>query len=146
MRRGGSKLFLCLCVSCGLLMGTQAYAEDRVYIGDISGGYYTRQIDGINGELMTIKGNDGGDLNISGGSFSTASPQIYTDGVVTVRDDNIRLYNPNSLNPDTGLYSLHTPESVAEAYANGQEAMFAPANNPTAIPTQEEVLKALEGA
>lgn len=146
MRRGGSKLFLCLCVSCGLLMGTQAYAEDRVYTGDISGGSYTRQVDGINGELMTIKGNDGGDLNISGGSFSTAAPQIYTDGVVTVRDDNIRLYNPNSLNPDTRLYSLHTPESVAEAYANGQEAIFAPANNPTAIPTQEEVLKALEAA
>ncbi len=125
MRRGGSKLFLLLCMSCSLLIGTQAHAENQVYTGDISGGSYIRQVDGINGELMTIKGNDGRDLNISGGTFSTASPQIYTDGVVTVRDDNIRLYNPSSKDPVTGLYSLHTPESVAEAYANGQAAIFA---------------------
>lgn len=138
------KLLLILGIAFNMMHG-KALADQSVS-GDISSGSYVRQTDGLNGEKFTISGKPGGDLNISGGSFSTASPQIYTNGVTTVRDDNIRLYNPDSKDPVTGLYSLHTKETVEQAYKDGKEAQFAPANNPTAIPTKEEVLKALEAA
>ncbi|MDM8216208.1 autotransporter domain-containing protein [Desulfovibrio piger] len=142
--KGYQKTLLVLGLSLAMQQGT-AWADQTV-TGDISGGDYVRTSDGVNGETFTIQSKAGGDLNISGGTFKTANPQIYTQGVVTVRDDNIRLYNSASKDPVTGLYSLHTPESVEEAYKTGNTAQFAPANNPTAIPTKEEVLKALEAA
>lgn len=107
------KLLLILGIAFNMMHG-KALADQSVS-GDISSGSYVRQTDGLNGEKFTISGKPGGDLNISGGSFSTASPQIYTNGVTTVRDDNIRLYNPDSKDPVTGLYSLHTKETVEQA-------------------------------
>lgn len=135
-------------LALGMMLAAQPGAAwaDQTFTGDISGGSYVRVSDGVNGETLTIQSSPGGDLNISGGVFKTATPQIYTQGVVTVRDDNIRLYNPASQDPATGLYQLHTAESVEEAYRTGNTAQFAPANNPSAIPTKAEVLKALEAA
>ena len=83
--KGYQKTLLVLGLSLAMQQGT-AWADQTV-TGDISGGDYVRTSDGVNGETFTIQSKAGGDLNISGGTFKTANPQIYTQGVVTVRDD-----------------------------------------------------------
>lgn len=123
------------------------------YQVDIAGGEFVRKSDGLNAITASFvsTGQSGsaadtsGNLNISGGHFYTQNPSKYTEGVVITRDDNIRLYNPNS--GVAGVYSLYTEAEINTIFAQGDAAItaaFAPAKNPTALPNKEDVLKALK--
>lgn len=129
-----------------------------IYVGyqlNISGGEFVRKSDGVNSITAAFKvtgqggsvADSSGDMNISGGIFRTEKPVNYTEGVVTTRNDNIKLYKQTGAS--TGL-SLYTAAEVNALFdANDPDAIktaFSPANDPSRLPTREEVLKALEAA
>lgn len=128
---------------------------------NISGGNFVRQNDGMNSitAAFNVTGQTGsaaassGDLNISGGVFRTANPINYIreNNIVISRDDNVRLYNKNDPITDAaGQYKLHTEASVKAIFATGDVAKikeaFAPVNTPNAVPTEKQVLTALQAA